>query len=126
MAIGKTLTPEMDFTGQFNSTYNITLDLSGWDKTTIQLVSPLGGAVVVYATNDSGALQGVRDGNATLATNFSPVQVTNLATGTAVASTAAAGLFKYEVNAQFLRLQGAPAASGTNVYKILFFHSKVE
>ncbi len=126
MAIGKPVNQAMDFTGQFNSTYNITLDLSGWDKTTIQLVSPMGGAVVVYATNDAGALQGVRDGNASLATNFNPVQVTNLATGSAVSSMSAAGNYKYDVNAQFLRLQGAPAAAGTNVYKILFFNSKID
>lgn len=117
--------PLADLAQTFNSVYNITLDLSGWDKTTIQVVAPMSGAIVVYNTNDSGAIQGVTQGNAELAINFNPVQVTNLATGTATNSISAAGDYKYEVNAQFLRLQGSPADTPTNVYKLLINNQKV-
>jgi len=122
MAIGK---PILDQTTYFNSVYNITLDMSGWDKTTINVVAPLLGTIHVYGTNDGGAVLGQTDGNAQLAINFNPVQVTNLATGTATNSISAAGDYKYEVNAQYLRLQGNPAGTPTNVYKLLLFHSKI-
>lgn len=122
MAINRPL----DGTNTFNTVYNITLDMSGWEKTTFQVVAPMSGVIYPYATNDGNALQGVRDGNASLAINFNPVQVTNLATGSAVTSISAAGSYKYEVNAQFLRLQGNPAATPTNVYKLLFDHSKTQ
>jgi len=36
-----------------------------------------------------------------------------------------AGLFEVDVNAQYLRLQGAPAAAGTNIYRLMIFHSKI-
>lgn len=122
MAIGK---PLGDYTQEFNSVYNITLDLSGWDKTTFQVVSPLSGAVVVYATNDAGATA-YSQGNAELAINFQNVQVTNLATGAATGTISSAGLYKYEVNAQFVRLQGTPAGAGTSIYRLNIFNSKID
>ncbi len=123
MAVGHQV-PDQSAT--FNSVYKITLDMSGWDKTTISVVAPVGNAILVYGSNDANAVLGVTDGNAQLAINFTPVQVTNLATGSAVTSINAAGNYKYDVNAQFLRLQGAPASAGTNVYKLLLFHSKID
>lgn len=122
MAIGK---PLSDFATQFNSNYNITVDLSGWDKTTIQVVAPVGGTIAVLATNDSGAVLGETQGNASLATNFNIAQVKNLQTGTSVNYIYGAGLYEYDVNAQFLKLSGTPAAAGTNVYKLLLFNSKI-
>lgn len=121
MAIGY----KFDGTNAFNLTYNITLDMSGWDKTTVQVVSPMTGVIFVYGSNDANALQGVRDGNASLAINFNPIQATNLATGSATGTISAAGDYKVDINAQFLRLQGNPAATPTNVYKLLLFHSKI-
>jgi hypothetical protein len=123
MAIAK---PQPDFSSEFNSLYKITQDMSGWSKTAIQVVAPINGAIIVYASNDANAVQGVQFGNAKLAINFSPILVTNLATGTTTNSISAAGIYKADVDAQFLRLQGTPAAAGTNVYKLLLFHSKVD
>lgn len=122
MALGK---PIPDQSATFNSVYKITLDMSGWDKTNIQVIAPIGGALVVYGSNDANAVQGVQQGNAELAINFQSIQATNLATGAAVNSISAAGNYSVDINAQFLRLQGTPAAAGTNVYKLLLFHSKV-
>lgn len=117
--------PLADLAQQFNSVYQVNLDLNGWDKTTIQVVAPMSGAIVVYGSNDSGAVQGLTQGNAQLATNFAPVQVTNLATGAVVNSISAAGEYKYDVNAQFLRLQGSPAGAGSSVYKLLLNNQKI-
>lgn len=123
MAIGK---PLPDQSSTFNSVYKVTLDMSGWTQTTIHVVPPLGGAIQVSASNDSGAVQSVTQGNATLAQNFVPVQATNIATNTVYSSINAAGIFTVPINAQFLRLQGVPAAAGTSVYKLLLFNSKVD
>ncbi len=121
MAVGH---PQGDFAHDFNTVYQIKQDLSSWDKCGIQIVAPFNGAITVYGTNDSGAVQGVTQGNAQLAINWNPVQVTNLATGTASSSIAAAGNYSYTVGAQFLLIQGVPPASGTNVYKLLLFKQK--
>lgn len=122
MAIGR---PIGDLAATFNSTYNITLDVSGWDKVGIQVVPPFTGAISIYNTNDSGAVQGVTQGNATLATNFNLAQVTNNATGAATTAISAAGNYSYTVGAQFLKIQGVPADTPTNVYKLLIFNSKI-
>ncbi len=114
-----------DYSKQFNSTYNITLDMSGWDRTTINVQSPISGAVLVYGSNDGGFQLGVTEGNANLAKNFTPILATNLATGTTTGSISAAGNYEVNINAQYLRLQGSPAAAGTAVYKIILEHSKV-
>jgi len=117
--------PLGDFANQFNSVYKITLDLSGWDKTTINVVAPFLGAINVYGTNDGGAVLGETQGNAQLAINFTPVEVTNLATHAVTNSITTAGNYRYDVNAQFLRLQGVPPSAGTNVYKLILENFKI-
>ena len=119
--------PIGDLSATLNSVYNITQDLSGWDKVDIQVVAPVTGSLYVYGSNDADAVTGVQMGNASLAINFTPIQATNLATGAATNVITAAGNYKVDVNAQFLRLQGNPTtgATITNVYKLLLFNSKV-
>ena len=103
MAIGR---PSLDdFTRQYNSTYNITMDMSGWDKTTVQVVAPMLGTIFIYGTNDGSAIEGVRQGDASLAINFNPIQATNLATGSAVNTISGTGAYKVDINERFLRLQ---------------------
>lgn len=123
MALGR---PLGDYAAEFNSLYNITLDVSGWDKIAIQVVAPFSGGISIYNTNDSGAIQGVTQGNAQLATNFNLAQVTNNATAAASTSISAAGNYSYTVNAQFLKIQGVPADTPTNVYKLLIFNQKID
>lgn len=115
-----------DYAREFNSLYKITLDMSNWDRTTVQLVSPMSGGVYIYGSNDGGSIIGQREGSPKTAQNFNPVQATNLATGTASSGLiSSAGDYEISINAQYLRLQGNPAAAGTSIYKILFNHSKV-
>lgn len=117
MAIGKPL----DLTNEYKQNiYSITLDLSGWDKTTFQVLNPAA-TIYVYGTNDSGAVQGTTDGNADLATNFSAILATNLATGNSATTISSTGLYKVDVNAQFVKLAGG----GANVTKLLAFNSKI-
>lgn len=118
MAVGKPL----DLTQQYKQNiYSITLDMSGWDKTTFQVIAPVVGTMYVYGSNNGGAVQSQTQGNATLATNFATIQAKKLSDGTSVTSVNAAGLYEVDVNAQYLRLQGG----GANVYGLMFFHSKL-
>lgn len=121
MAIGRNFG---DYSSKFNSTYKITLDMSGWDKTTIGVSGAVLGTVNIMGSNDGGATAS-NQGDATLAINFTPLQAKNLATGSMVNAIYGAGLFEVDVNAQYLRLQGAPAAAGTNIYRLMIFHSKI-
>jgi len=118
MSLGRPLDLTLEYK---QSVYSITLDVSGWDKVTIQPIAPVAGAIFIYGSNDGGAVNGVTQGNAQLARNFTAIQATNLATGAAVSSMATAGLYSVPVNAQFLRLQGG----GADVYKLLAFETKV-
>ena len=122
MAIGR---PISDYSGIFNSTYKINVDLSGWDKTTIQVVGPLTGRINIMGSNDSGYQLQNTQGSAALAINFQPIQAKQLSTGSMVNAIYGSGLFEVDVNAQFLQLQGSPAAAGTNVYRLLMFNSKI-
>lgn len=121
MALGRNFG---DFSKTFNSTYSITLDMSGWDKTTIMATGAVLGTVNILGSNDGGATVS-NQGDATLAINFTPLQAKNLATGTMVNAIYGAGLFEVDINAQYLRLQGAPAAAGTSIYRVMMFHSKI-
>lgn len=121
MAIGK---PLQNYADEFNSQYKITIDTSGWDKTTVQVVT-LAGSVLVYGSLDSG-FNNSTQGNAALATNFVPIQATDLSSGSAVSTLANNKMYMVVDNQQFLRLQGVPAAAGTSVYKLLVFHQKID
>jgi len=111
-------------TNEFNTTYQITKDLSNWDKVTIQVVGLTSGVINVLGSNDGGATA-YEQGSAELAINFVPVQVTNLTTGVAGNAIYGAGLFKLDANAQYMRLQGVPADSPTSIYRLLLFNSKI-
>lgn len=112
-----------NYANTFNSVYNVTLDMSGWDRTTIEAVGPVLGTLNLQATNDGGGTN-YASSNAQLAINFSPIQAKNLATGTMVNAIYGAGLFEVPIDAQYLRVQGAPAGSPTSIYRLIFNHSK--
>lgn len=113
-----------NYTSDFNSTYKITVDLSGWDKMTLEVVGPVGGTLATQASNYGGTTDRAY-GSASTAYNFAPVQVKNLLTGVSSPYIYGAGLYQYDVNARYFRLQGTPAAAGTSVYSISMFNSKI-
>ena len=122
MAIGR---PNLDYTRDFNSQYNITLDMSGWDKTTVQVVGPMLGTINLQGSNDGGQTN-YQSANAQLAINFTPIQGKNLTTGTSTNAIYGPGLFEIDINAQYLRLQGSPADTPTSIYRLLLFNSKID
>ncbi len=104
-----------DYTYNINNQKQVTLDVGEWDRVTAQIVAPVTGTVFVYGSNDGGAVTGVTQGNAKLATNFNPAEVTNLATHAVTNTITAAGNYKY------LRLAGG----GISVYKLLVDNMKI-
>jgi len=125
MGLSKQILEELTTT--FNSVYQINRDVSGWDKMTVQIAGTLlGNGIYIYGTVDSGASQGVNQGNADLAINYTSIQAVNLATGSAVTQPiTTAGMYRVTANdQQFVRIQGNPSDTPTNVYRILLWESK--
>jgi hypothetical protein len=117
------LTTTWDNTANFNLTHKMNLDIGSWDYVTVQVES-LSGTAFFNATNDAGAVQGVTDGNANLATGWQPVQGTNVATG-ATSTSSGAGSFIYKFNpyTQFLQLDGT--GSTATVSKLIVTYYKI-
>jgi hypothetical protein len=113
------LNTTIDITTEFNANGTYTKDLSNWDFCVVQLVTP-GAAVTFTASNDSGAIVGVSDGNPTAAVNFTAVQGINLASGAAVTTLAASGLVKFNQVGRYLRLTSASDAA-----KVILEMSKI-
>lgn len=112
----------VDLTIDFNADALSTVDLSSWDWAVLQLVTP-SAAIAFTASNDDGSITGVEQGNSTLAINFTAVQGTNLATGTAETTSATAtGMWRFPIIGRFLRLSGA---GGTTAAKILLYLQKI-
>lgn len=109
-----------DWTYNINNQKQVTLDVGEYDRVTFQVVAPVVATAYIYGTLDGGEVQGVTQGNASLATNFTAIQATNLATGSAVSSITAAGLYKVDVNSKYIRIGGG----GVSVYKLLSFQTK--
>lgn len=113
------ITRTIDYTYNINNQHQITMDVGEWDRTTAQFVAPIVGTFGIYGTIDGGAVQGRTQGNAALATNFSPIQAKNLATGSLVSGISAAGLYEVDNNVKFLRFSG-----GTSVYNLFVNNMK--
>lgn len=108
-----------DWTYNINQRGSLTMDVGGYEKVTAEFIAPIVGVFSVYGSNDGGAIRGVTAGGPQLATNFTPIQATNLATGTATSTISAAGEYGVTVNAKYLRFSG-----GTSVYKLIINNIK--
>jgi hypothetical protein len=114
------LSNTIDVTTQFNANGQFNQDVGQWDYVIVQLVSP-SGTINFLCSSDSGAIQGVTDGNATSATNFNAVEMTNLATNGTGTSAAASGSYKFNVVGRYLQLSGA----GVTATKVLLQLNKI-
>lgn len=85
---------------------NITIDVSNYDYV---LAQPIGGAIqTIQSTINSGAVQGVSDGSAISATNFTPAAAIRVSTGnTFVTSIAAGEIGKLNVVGRYVRFNCA-------------------
>lgn len=122
--MGLARTP-IDLTQEYKQNiYNISLDVSGWDTVTFQVLAPVSGTITIYGTLNDGMSQGSlypsENYGANRARDWSTVQAANLATGAAVNTISAAGLYAVPVNTTYLRLSG-----GGDVYGLFQFMSKI-
>lgn len=95
-----------DLSGKFNTDFGIRIDAEMWQSVTIQVVGTVTGTVTISGSNDPGAVDSVSAGNAISSTNFTAIQATNLATGSAVTTIAAAGNYKITVGTRFIQISG--------------------
>lgn len=114
-----------DLTKQYKQNlYHIELEVSGWDTVNLQVLAPVASTLYIYGSLDDGMPQGqlLPGGNygASLAQNWSSIQAVNLATGAAVNTIAAAGIFSIPVNTRYVKLGG-----GGDVYGLLQFNGKL-
>jgi hypothetical protein len=101
----------IDLTATLVANASATIDTSGYDDIVVTFVTPAG-TINVQATNDGGDVTGVLPiGSAATATNFTTVQATKLADGTAVTVIAAAGQYKLSRVGRYVRFAGAGATA---------------
>lgn len=113
------LSSYIDATDKFNAAGTFVQDVGEWDFVVVQLVTPVG-TTTFSSTNDDGAITGVSDGTPASAQNWIDVQGINLLTSTAATTLAGAGLMRFPVVGQYLRI------SGTSAAKVLIKLSKIE
>lgn len=91
-----------DVTVEFNQDGFYIADASNWDYLIWQFVGP-STTIGIYATNDSGAIQGVTDGFALTSINYTSVQATDLSSGATVDSITGDGLYRVAQTGQFVK-----------------------
>ena len=84
MAVEKVL----DITDDIIADGRATLNVGGWDKVIIQLITPTATASFT-TTSDGGSITGVSDGSAASATNFTTLSGVKLSDASAVTSISA-------------------------------------
>lgn len=109
----------IDITADLNANHTVNLDVSQWQNATIHLSGTITGTINVLGSNDAGAVQGVSDGNAVSAANFTAIQGTNLASGATITAVAAAGNFRFVIPTKFIQIGGSSAATTGKVIVFL-------
>lgn len=100
----------LDVTEQVN--LSIPIGIGAWDYGIFQFINTDAASMSFYGTNDSGAVQGVSDGNYKSATNFIPIMGLDLSTRTYTATSlggasAANYMIKFDGVGQFLYFEGS-------------------
>lgn len=98
----------IDATDKFNENLYYVLDCGGYDYANVQFVTPTSDINFTH-TNDSGAVQGVSEGNYKSATNFTSVLATYLTDGATAtkATTATEGIYKFNGCGKFIKFSSA-------------------
>lgn len=113
----------LDVTTEFNLNNGVKLDIGSWQNIVIHVSGSISGTVNVTGTNDGGAVKGATNDTPTSSTNYTAIQVTNMATGVAATAVASAGNFKVIIPTKYIQIGGANAATTGKV--ILFLTTPV-
>lgn len=98
----------LDVTEQVN--LSIPIGIGAWDYGIFQFINTDGEIMFFYGTNDSGAVQGVSDGNYKSATNFISIMGLDLSTriyNVKAIGGAASYMIKFDGVSQFLKFEGS-------------------
>lgn len=102
----------VDQTAAFNQNNKFVMDVSGWQTMSVHFTAPTG-TIEIEGSNDSGAVEGVSDGNAITSEigTYEDIEATLLADGSQVTTVAAAGIYKIDIACKYVRFGGAAAAA---------------
>ena len=93
-----------EFANSFDgSVYKVQFEVSNYDYALVQFVDFLS-EVTFKSTIDSGAVQGVTDGNALTSTNYSQVYATYLLDNTKVTVSPSNGTYRFDVVGRYIQL----------------------
>lgn len=106
----------LDLTEEFNTNSYAIFEASNYSYAVVQI---LGATDEIYwaATNDSGAIQDVTDGNILTSTNYQSISSTNLYNNTLTDYNAGEHLFRFDIVGRYIKLDGTNF--GTQVSKLL-------
>lgn len=100
----------INVTDQYNENGYYIFDTSGWDYVLINIVFD-SGLISFSSSNDSGAITGVTDGNATSATNFFGASLTDIVNNsTSQVASPGTNMYRAYLVGRFIKLDGDVAA----------------
>lgn len=118
---------QQDLTQKYKqNVYSISLNVSGWDTVTFQVIAPVANPLYIYGAIQDNMPQGSlltpnNNYDPDNVTNWAAVQAVQLATGSSLTSITTAGLYKVPVNMPFLKIGGG----GANVYGLWQNNQKI-
>lgn len=118
---------QQDLTQKYKqNVYSISLNVSGWDTVTFQVIAPVANPLYIYGAIQDNMPQGSlltpnNNYDPDNVTNWTAVQAVQLATGSSLTSITTAGLYKVPVNMPFLKIGGG----GANVYGLWQNNQKI-
>jgi hypothetical protein len=112
----------LDLTNEFNGNGGVAyVETSNYDYCVIQTVGASVG-LDVYSTLDSGAIQGVTDGNILTSESYQAISFTDLASLTDVGQLPINGICRIKLSGRYLKIE---APSGGSITKLLIMLSKI-
>ena len=113
----------IDVTDQYNATQSVTLDVSLWDKISVQIVGTFTDqGISAYASNDGGAVQSVSDGGPSMAKYFTVIQLRSLYDESLLLDLNQPGIYSTTIRAKYFKLSGAPFDYPTTSKVIVFLN----
>lgn len=115
----------LDITEQYVNGYEgnyFALDVSEWQNVTVQVIGSFGGGTIdIKGTNNSGAIQGILEGNPQSSKDYVAILAINLTDDSRVSQISSAGLYKVVVSTKFISLSNGSLDANS---KIILFLNK--
>lgn len=113
----------LDLTEEYNNSANgVKIELSNYDYCIVQIYNNVGDGIQFKSTLDSGAVQGVTDGNILTSANYQTIAGLDLFSNLLV-DTVTSGIFRIDVVGRYLNLYCD--GGDTDVQKLLVMLAKI-